>query len=249
MASTEILSQTVSNITDIKLAEISNQRTTFEDIKSRILLEANGQDDQRQKVIGLVKGLREVHNLTKMSANTLTFLDNIQRFLEQAYRDPSVSLELQGDWERQIKDLLDVQSLKYEYASLYGRMVNEWISASEDKTDGMSEDDSPSYEKVGRKEMHDQRVTWENYVFEPLETDTDDIQLYLEDLFTSNKVVKVAFEVLKKATKDFEKSMKADVHFDHDSLEWVINGLLRRQVWVCSALVVLRVVFAKLISP
>jgi hypothetical protein len=229
MASTEILSQTLSNITEIKLDEISNQRSTFEDIKSKILREAEAQNNQREKVIGLVKGLREANNLTKMGTNNVTFLYNVQRFLEQAHRDPSVSLELQADWERQIKNLLDVQSLKYEYASLYGRMVTEWISGAEDKPDLVSDDgSSSSYESVGRKEMHEQRATWEEYVFKPLDTNTLDIKHYLENLFTSSKPAKVAFETLKEATKDFEKSMTTDVHFDHKSLGWVIRGLLRR---------------------
>lgn len=170
----------------------------------------------------------KVNSLTRLGTNT-SFLDNIAKFVEQARRDPSISSHLLKEWEEKLVNLLDVRSLKYEYASLYGRMVNEWLSGSEDKFDISSDNGSSSsqFENVGRKEMHDQREIWEEYVFKPLETDTSAINKYLEKLFTSNKTIKAAYESLQDATKTFERSMSTDVHFDESTLRWVINGLMR----------------------
>ncbi|KUJ19747.1 uncharacterized protein LY89DRAFT_640958 [Mollisia scopiformis] len=227
MASSDILSQTLSSITEIKLAEISNQRSTFEGIKAELIRTSKVEQDQREKVDILLQGLYDVDKLTRLSPNTMSYLTNVAKFLEQARHDPSVSIYLQKDWETKLINMLDVQSLKYEYASLYGRMVNEWLSSSDEKSEVSSDNGSSSFEKVGRKEMHDQRATWEEYVFKPLETDTTAIKTYLEKLFTSNKIIKSAYDTLLEETKDFEDSMDTDVHFDDKVLRWIINGLLR----------------------
>ncbi|KAE8451790.1 hypothetical protein EG329_002630 [Mollisiaceae sp. DMI_Dod_QoI] len=226
MASADILSQTLSSITSIKLDEIANQRSNFENIKARLLRTAKEQPTQREKVSTLLAGLNEVHDLTKLSANTTNFCKNVKKFLEQARCDPSVSMKLQKDWESKLVTQLDVQSLKYEYAALYGKMVNEWLSASEAKPD-ISSDDGSSFENIGRKEMHDQRATWEEYVFKARQTDTAAIKQYLEKLFKSNKIVKAAYENLQEETKVFERDIADMVHFDETSLGWVISGLLR----------------------
>jgi hypothetical protein len=59
-----------------------------------------------------------------------------------------------------------VQSRKYEHASLFGRLVMEWLGNPNDypaSTTG-SESGDP-FEHVSRKEMHDQRKEWESIVF------------------------------------------------------------------------------------
>jgi hypothetical protein len=50
MASSDILSQTLSFITSIKLYEISNQRSVFENTKADLLVVVNYEADQRKKV-------------------------------------------------------------------------------------------------------------------------------------------------------------------------------------------------------
>ncbi|ESZ95613.1 hypothetical protein SBOR_4009 [Sclerotinia borealis F-4128] len=150
-------------------------------------------------------------------------LCNIRKFLDQAQHDPSVSEALLKDWQKKLEKELDIHSLKYEYASLYGRLVNEWLSASEDS---IAFDDS-SFETIGRKEMHEQREKWEDYVFKPLITDSSAIDSYLTTLFTSTADIKKAWCELRRRTVIFEKGMENQAHFDANSLKWVIDGLLR----------------------
>ena len=106
----------------------------------------------------------------KLNDNPLISLENVRQFLEQAQNDPSVSEKLQRDWQMKLERELDVNSLKYEYASLYGQLVNEWLSASDSAVDDSSEISS-DFEDVGRKEMHEQRVKWEEHVFKPRVTE------------------------------------------------------------------------------
>jgi hypothetical protein len=117
-----------------------------------------------------------------------------------------------------LEGALDIHSSKYQYASLYGEMVNEWLSATQSQS---------GVDVAGRQEMHDQRVQWEDYVFNAHETDTTAIKIYLDKLFNSSKIIKEAFSTLTKSTKAFEKQMFETVHFDETSLKWVIKGILR----------------------
>jgi hypothetical protein len=224
MASSDILSQTLSSITSIKLDEISNQRAAFESAKADLLAVVSFETDQRMKVQQLLKGIEGLDAMGKVKDSPIFCLKNIKQFIEQAHSDPSVSTKLQKDWQAQLEKALDIQSLKFEYASLYGRLVNEWLSVSEEN--GSSADIS-GFEPVGRKEMHEQRAKWEDYVFKACETDEIAIHRYLDKLFNANKAVQSAFNTMWESTVDFEKQMATAVHFDDTSLKWVIEGLLR----------------------
>ncbi|PMD65044.1 uncharacterized protein K444DRAFT_640724 [Hyaloscypha bicolor E] len=224
MASSDILSQTFSSITSIKLDEISSQRATFEAAKSDLLTVVNHEVDPRKKVQQLLEGIEHLDSMSNVKDSPIFCLKNIKQFIEQAHSDPSVSTKLQKDWQAQLGKALDIQSLKFEYASLYGRLVNEWLSVSEDND---ASDGGSDFEPVGRKEMHEQRAKWEEYVFKTCETDETAIHLYLDKLFKTNKAVRFAFDTLWVSTVHFEKEMASAVHFDDTSLKWVIEGLLR----------------------
>lgn len=224
MASSDILSQTLSSITSIKLDEISSQRAAFEAAKSDLLTVVNHENDPRKKVHQLLEGIEYLDSMSNVKDSPIFCLKNIRQFIEQAHSDPSVSTKLQQDWQAQLEKALDIQSLKFEYASLYGRLVNEWLSVSEDNG---SSDGGSDFEPVGRKEMHEQRAKWEEYVFKACETDETAIHRYLEKLFDANKAVQSAFSTLWISTIQFEKEMTKTVHFDDYTLKWVIEGLLR----------------------
>ncbi|KAG4428766.1 hypothetical protein IFR05_015754 [Cadophora sp. M221] len=230
MASSDILSQTLSSITSIKLDEISYQRSSFETAKAELLETVQKIEDQSLKVRALLE-LKDgtLPGLSSIDANTSTDTKNIGRFLEQAKFDPSVSTTIQQEWQSKLEKQLDIQSLKYEYASLYGRLVNEWLSANVDKAEVDSVSNS-GFESVGRKEMHDQRQKWEDMVFTARDTDTQAIDQYLTKLFHSTKEIKSAYYTLRLETEAFEKRMAIEEHFDHDTLTWVIKGLLRSDI-------------------
>ncbi|KAL2070920.1 hypothetical protein VTL71DRAFT_13946 [Oculimacula yallundae] len=227
MASSDILSQTLSSITSIKLDEISKQRESFETAKRELLEKVQSTSEQGIKVDTLLSiNDGTLPGLGSLDDNTVTDLRNIRRFWRQAKLDPSISTAIQQGWQSKLEKQLDVQSLKYEYAALYGKLVNEWLSINVDQPEGDSDSDS-GFESVGRKEMHDQRQKWEDMVFNARETDTEAFEKYLTTLFHSSKEAKSAYYILRLETANFEKAMETNVHFDEDSLKWVIKGLLR----------------------
>lgn len=226
MASSDILSQTLSTITAIKLDELTTQRALFEDGRAELLKDVTNISKQYGKVAMLLDRIDSLALMGKLDNHHMS-LSNIRRFLNQARYDPSVSERLQSDWQSALEKELDVHSLKYEYASLYGKLVKEWLTVSDAaSSDTLSEGDT-GFEKIGRKEMHDQRATWEDYVFKAKHTDSKSIHTYLSGLFNSNKDIKSAYAKLKTAIAKFELDMARSTHFNEKSLDWVIKGLLR----------------------
>ncbi|TVY73313.1 hypothetical protein LSUE1_G008324 [Lachnellula suecica] len=225
MASSDILSQTLASITAIKLEELSNQRSSFENGKAELFKAVDEEPNQSKKVQIILDRVDSLPSMGKLTDNPQISLVNIEQFLQQAERDPSVSVKLQQDWQSKLQNELNIHSLKYEYASLYGRLVNEWLSASKD---GASvEGGASGFENVGREEMHSQRAMWEEYVFKAKDTDTSAIKNYLDDLFKSTSIIKTAYQRLTDATKSFEAQMSIGDHFNDKTLGWVIKGLLR----------------------
>ncbi|CAM6113699.1 unnamed protein product [Calypogeia fissa] len=222
MASSDILSQTLHSITETKLDELSKKRANFERGKADLLHRVDAESVQREKVRILLDGIKKLPFMDKLDVNPSLSSTNIRRFLEQAKCDPSVSLKLQKEWEVKLRKSIDVLSLRFEYASLYGRLVTEWLSNSDEKNDS----EMSSFEEVGRKEMHEQRATWEAYVFTPLETDTEAITSYLQGLFTSTKERAKALQDIRRSVTFFEKTLSTDIAFDELSLKWCIDGLL-----------------------
>lgn len=157
-------------------------------------------------------------------------LKNLELFLQQAEYDPSISETLLSGWERSLVVKLKVQSLKYEYASLYGELVTEWLNA--EKATGHADDMSvmsEDFEKIETTAKEASRAEWERLVFEPFETDAIEISNYLRNLFAENDPISQASRALgalRRSVKTFESSLRVPEQFNDDVLGWTINGLL-----------------------
>ncbi|KAI9840105.1 MAG: hypothetical protein M1837_001909 [Sclerophora amabilis] len=249
------LSQMLSSITTTKINELSNQQASFEDQLSTILKGVNEEPDLRERIRLLLDGLKSLDWSTKSqveasdlpSSRTDLSADisgvspqNIRRFLDQSRCDPSIPTRLLEEWETQLKQRMNTQSLKYKYATLFGQLITEWTSTQAGAENGPSIpanaagevdlDDTKmqdSFEEVGRTEMHEQRQQFEKYVFNPLETDVAAIDRYLTKLFTSSKESEKAVKVVREKTKNFgEYLISGLIKFDDTALKWCIRALL-----------------------
>jgi hypothetical protein len=125
---------------------------------------------------------------------------------------------------------LNVQTLKYQYATLYGELVTEWLSAEQAAPalpDNVSEE-SEVIEQATRKEKLAQRIEWENYIFQPFETDQEVIKRYLQNLSGKeiNEQAFKALEAIRASVEAFEASLAAPSQFNNATLKWIIEGLL-----------------------
>jgi hypothetical protein len=224
MASTDVLSQTLSSITAIKLDQLKQQKEAYQNKKSSLHEDAASEIDTAARAKTLLKGCQELRSLGLKSTAALW---SVSEFLEQAEYDPSVTEPLLKEYEAIINQHMDAQTNKYEFASLYGKLVEEWIASG--NSDAASTAEGSNFVMVGREEMHEQRATWEEYVFKGKDTNPEAIKTYLGNVFSS-KEAKRSLEAVKNILKRFQKGWQSRRHFDEDTLETVIQGMLRSDI-------------------
>lgn len=206
MESTTALAHSMQHITMIKLNALSKQQQSYETIKQRVLATVARQSTQADKVQVLIDAF-EAHDIDSPANISKA---NVRQFLEQSRHDSSVPLAMLQGWQTAFEQALDVPSRKYEHASLFGRLVVEWLgkgegSALNDAT-GNSQD---HFEHIGRKEMYDQRRDWESIVFaEGSTSNPARTKMYLTNIFGSTlkakRIVKEPLETLRECMRTFK---------------------------------------------
>lgn len=135
-----ILSTTIKDITNTKLEELSKRRASFETRKSQIISSLDGKKQPLQRLEILINGVKACSGVkadksgkvvighTKNSDLELELeMQNLDSFLAQAAYDPSASAKMMNTWENSLLRHLDMQSSKFQYASLYAHLVTEWL--------------------------------------------------------------------------------------------------------------------------
>lgn len=151
MASGSVFSETLQTITNTKLEELAKQRQSFEEAYATLLHAVETEQDRLKRLVLLLDGTKSCLNVKTEPSKAKTGrlgrvigggtrnarldadLKNIDRFIEQAQFDPSISEKVFENWQDSLLQYLSVQSSKFQYADLYGKLVTEWLS-SEKKT-------------------------------------------------------------------------------------------------------------------
>lgn len=243
-SSGSVFSDTLQAITNTKLDELSKRRSAFEEAKSSLLATVQIEGDEVKRLVALSNGVKKCFDI-KLDKNgkvsdsqskhspLKTELKNLDRFLDQARYDPSVSSKMLNSWEQSLLRHLNKQSLQFQYASLYGELVTEWLSG--DKQDIAVGDDvemEEPFEDVGNAAKLESRMEWEKMVFEPALVDVKEFEQYLNSLFGEadhdderNKAVSEALSGLRDTVNSFEADLSSPNQFNTTSLRWVIQGL------------------------
>lgn len=251
MASTNgnIFSETLQEITNTKLEELSKRRAEFESKRSTVLsrLDAAYKDPIKRLVI-LSEGVKHCLGVRTDTASGKVLrghsknpgleieLKNLDSLLAQALYDPSVSVKSLKAWEASLLRHLDAQSLKYQYASLYAELVTEWLGSGKvqqeaEKDQEISGVDTVSDEAVASEEKKKKaaRSEWERTVFEPAEVDETELRNFLAEIFRDDddtNTKRNALKALRESVTEFENYLSAELHFTESTLNWVIRGLL-----------------------
>lgn len=244
-------SQALNSITATKLRVLSKQHSDFTSHKQQVLASVDAATEPREKVRLLVDGIKAWRNTDSTSTESVSatshsaYLKNVERFLQQSHHDPSIGSISLNEWEIKLSKSLDTEKVKFEYAELFGRLLTEWVGSESTKSPGKVErelqsdgDDtekidteSPAsstdgFEKVGRKEMHEQRSKFESFVFTTQETDTVAIEAYLNDLFSTSKDSKNQLALMRKALEKFGDTLLRRTTFGVEDLRLTIKSLL-----------------------
>lgn len=158
-------------------------------------------------LLNALKSWRSSNNSSTESGGTSPpkspYLTNIEYFLQQAENDPGIGSSSLSEWERKLTKILETEAVKFEYAELFGKLLTEWVGSPSNQEGKSKKVDEPGSEasssrekpeKVGRKELHEERAKFEAYVVTPNETDPVAIEAYLEELFSLSKEAKSQLE-------------------------------------------------------
>ena len=242
-SSGSVFSATLQTITTTKLEELAKQRTTFEKEYTALLAATKAEQDSLKRVLLLVDGTKSCLGV-KTSGKTKdgrlgrvvsggthnipleTDLKNVDRFLEQARFDPSVSITVLEDWEKLLLRYLHIQSVKFQYADLYGKLVTEWLSSEQRVPSDGDVEMTESYEELPGAKKLAARAEWEKNVFEPAQVDVQSLEAYLNRLFIEdNKEGAAAIRELRKKVESFESNLDNASQFNIYNLRTTIKGL------------------------
>jgi hypothetical protein len=234
----------LQTITTTKLEELAKQRTVFEEEHAAVIATAEAEIDPLHRVCLLLDGAKSclgfqtekrakngrvgrVISGTSRNIRLETDLKNLDRFVEQARFDPSVSTKVLSDWEKTLRQYLSVQSTKYQYADLYGKLVTEWLSSEKPAAEDGDIEMGESFEEVPGAKKLASRLEWEKNVFQAAEIDEQALRSYLDELFqANNKDSSAAIRELRKKVEDFEAGLNSSTPFRPHTLRETIQGLL-----------------------
>ncbi|CRK11572.1 hypothetical protein BN1723_004687, partial [Verticillium longisporum] len=244
-SSGSVFSETLQEITKTKLEELSKRRNNFETSKAAVLASLDEETDKIARIKALSSGVKRCLGVAvdKNGAVVLRAgkqgpleieLKNLDRFLEQARHDPSVSAKMLDAWEASLLGHLGMQSLKFQYADLYGQLVTEWLSGDRKQAPKKADADvemADDFEHVGSAAKLQARAEWEKTVFEPANVDVKALKRYLATLFGAGgdpekEKLRDALEKLRSDVAVFETSMSDPTQFTNASLLRAITGLL-----------------------
>ncbi|KAF1944584.1 hypothetical protein EJ02DRAFT_510226 [Clathrospora elynae] len=241
-SSGSVFGETLQTITTTKLEELAKQRIAFEGEYTALLAAAKAEKDSLKRVVLLVDGTKSCLGVKTdnkrdgrsgrvisggtRNARLETDLKNLDRFLEQARFDPSVSAKVLEDWEKTLLQYLSVQSTKFQYADLYGKLVTEWLSSEKPTPADGDVEMSESFEELPGAKRLASRAEWEKDVFQAAEVDDQALRTHLDQLFIADKKDgAAAVRELRIKVDDFESSLNNSTQFTIHTLRTTIQGL------------------------
>lgn len=239
-----LFSQTLLDITNTKLDELAKGRASFQAHHDQIFsLLKDPSDDPITRLSAIVDGLKTCFGVIISDGRVVRggtgnehleiTLRNLDRFLEQAKYDPSVSPRTLSRWQEVLLSHLENQSQKYKYASLYAQLTTEWLSAKNEPTAAHQDDgdvDMDEFEHISSSKKLEARESWEKSVFEAPNIDIEAIWRVLRDLFEATpdgvKHLPNALQELRSRTAEFERTLASPGIFNTASLQESIKSLL-----------------------
>jgi hypothetical protein len=228
-----LLSQTLQSITNTKMREQERRRQTFEVSKSKVLHSIAHVDDNRARLELLLSGYKDLSfsnkSVSYINRDREDTVQNTVRYLEQTHHDPSVPTDIIRSFEQNIEKKLHQESQRFEFASLYYRLLSEWTD-SNSKPMEQSEEEEPQldgpFEHVQQYDLQKLKDKFASVVFTPLKTDEVEIDTYLAGLFEDDYAQSLLDEV-REDNASFARRLKKDAApFDSHMLKKCIQALL-----------------------
>ena len=219
--------QAIHFITEIKLQELETQRLAYkEHAKVLDTTKAIGETgDIIKKVETLAKAIKSWTGSGAIKDNKVVGaklqLDDLEFWLQQARKDPSFSQDIAERWADTLEQHIRHTVTRFDAARLFGNLFNEWLASGDSSAvayQGPTDDQDlqntdvnvegeVTFEKLGRKEMYEQKEKLVSIVFDDYPIDAEKLKAYLEDLFEKEEATK-SLEKMRKELKDFSYWLK-----------------------------------------
>ncbi|KAK7739098.1 hypothetical protein SLS62_011298 [Diatrype stigma] len=222
------------------------------DVRARIAQLLRGLEDLYPEVLDPAEMENSSAEVPSEQGNRVL---NVRHWLHQSAYDTSVPDDMMRASEDLLRDKIEVKSRRMGLAHLYARLLTEWMDPSTPPMDDATTEETRSGDISGPKsppqgsgnddddnddaasdsfeileDRQKQRLQalcdkFEGVVFEPLNTDEQEINEYLQGLFAGDEATK-ALERLRKMLKEARPVLIARAPFDERTLKWCIKGLL-----------------------
>lgn len=227
-------SSTLSAITQIKLEALSKKRAAFTAqvaslplsaaaSSSSSLTDVKAAEERARKLLGAAG---KYNGLDRQQQR------RVRQGLELARNDHSISAATINAFGDEMARAFEHEERRFAYADLFAKLLQEWLAAEgadgsegavtaeveltakkeekeareEEGTNAAAGRSSPEFEKVGRKEMYEQRAKFEEYVFSEPNTDSAAVKAYLTELFNEEEGKLALDELRKRMKSECEKS-------------------------------------------
>ena len=115
-----------------------------------------------------------------------------------------------GQFESRLRQKLDQESQRFEFADLYYRLLAEWTDAKSEpivESEKKEEELDGSFEHIQRFNLQNLKDKFSSVVFTPLETDEVEIELYLASLFEDDYAERLLQDI-RKGVATFARNFK-----------------------------------------
>ena len=166
----------------------------------------------------------------------MTTFFSFTRWLHQAKTDPSITTQQIQDWGNLLETHLRASVTRFDYAKLFGNLLTEWLQSGDSQATGpvISDDSSDvgggepvTTDKPVRAEKLEQKDRIQELIFAEKSMDTEAIEKYLEELFSSPDAKAALAEVREQLEGTGDVIRKATVT-TRDLKNWLISSLLNR---------------------
>ncbi|KAE8155308.1 hypothetical protein BDV25DRAFT_146468 [Aspergillus avenaceus] len=229
MATTSGLPSVLLSLTQSKFRELEKRRTAYEAQKSELLQSAQEYMDIRDRVTHLLAGTKRLY-----SDEVCSTITNMERWLDQARFDSSLSQEKLQQYEALLEGTLDTMSRKFDIADLYSKLLMEWIQPPSPSDSGEDLDEhswSSASDLLVVDERQIQRLQqlcdqFESVVFEPLETNEESIRAFLDGLFLDEASQSALRSLRKKVSAACVQLWEQKDPFTKTTVRTTVQGLL-----------------------
>ncbi|KAJ8515820.1 hypothetical protein ONZ45_g6803 [Pleurotus djamor] len=226
--------ETLNFITDIKLQELDKQQAAY-DAHLKVISDAASVSDPIQRVEMFLKAIRDwtgsgsVKGRFPLTIDGMLDLDQLEIWIAQSKKDPCVSPVVVEGWIKILESHIKYNATRFEYASLFGKLLKEWMSSGDSVTgfrlaslDAPLSNDLPVVND--RAELTEQKERLQKLIFQPSDVDVAALKAYLEDLFSSVDGKQILKEV-REEMKEHSYNLR-HYRIDADDVRWTIDSVI-----------------------